>query len=131
MENSAEKKQETLLELLIKNDKLTHKGYLKPEEVEELRTKHNQKQGWINHIFVYEDETTMVHSYFKKADKFTMARAISLHAQDKILESGECILVNCFIGGDERVKTDEDLLIATSIKLTNATHYHGGALENV
>lgn len=131
VKNDDPKKEQTVLEKLLANPKYKHVGLLTEEEVESLRVKNNQKKGWINHIFVFEDENTIVHSYYKKADRFTIAKALSLYHQDKVFESGEALLMNCWIGGDERVKTDDDLYISTAVKLKDATQFHGGALEKI
>ena len=57
---------------------------------------------FIIEVKVSEQETAV--AYLKPADRNVMAYALQRVAKDQMLEPGEFILANCFVGGDERLR---------------------------
>ncbi|QKG57006.1 hypothetical protein GKZ68_10430 [Hymenobacter sp. BRD128] len=60
--------------------------------------------GDIFQISVALNDSDTATAYLKPADRNVMAVALMRVAKDQMLEPGEFILTNCFIGGDERLK---------------------------
>lgn len=108
-----------------------HIGKLSDEALEKLRKQHGLNEGDISHISVAVSKDTKVHGYFKPSNKMTAARALSLYHQDKILEAGETLLINNFIGGDENIKTNDILNISFSNILRESDMFFVGSLEKV
>ena len=71
-----------------------------------------QAHGAVYQVTVNVAEGETAVCYLKKAGRNVVAYALTQLASNRLLEAGEFILDNCFIGGDERFKTDEDIRIA-------------------
>jgi hypothetical protein len=61
-------------------------------------------------------------AYFKKADRNIIAYALTLTFNKKVLEAGEFIMKNSFLGGDERLNlngagADDDAIVAAAIEV--------------
>lgn len=74
-------------------------GKATPEQIAEWKAKY----GEIFEVIVGGDKV----AYFKKADRATVRAALSFFSKDKI-RYNEIFVENCWIGGDEAVKTDDD-----------------------
>jgi hypothetical protein len=69
--------------------------------------------------------------YIKKPDRNVYALAISMFNQDKVLECGELVMVNCWLGGDTRCKTDDYIAISAAMKAKDAVTFYTATLKNV
>lgn len=83
------------------------------------------EQGKVLEIMVDAGNDELAYAYFKYPSRDVMARALSLGAQDRVLEAGEVVLVNGWLGGDERLKpghelTDEYLCMTAAMEAFNA-----------
>lgn len=86
----------------------TDLGLLNEDELSALKKLHNLTDKELTHVKVYDHrKNQMVHSYYKPPGKSVASLSLSLYHQNKIIEAGEVLLVNNFIGGEESVKTDE------------------------
>jgi hypothetical protein len=54
--------------------------------------------------------------YIKKPDRNTVSFALSKQAADRPLESGEVILENCWLGGDQGIKDNDDIWMAAALR---------------
>lgn len=55
-------------------------------------------------------------AYLKKPDRKTLSYATSI-ASNEPLKFNELLLSNCWLGGDEEIKTDDTLFLSASAKL--------------
>lgn len=83
-------------------EKLTEK------EIAELKAKHGD-------IFLIELETGEI-CYLKKPNR-TILSAAMVKGKDDVFKYNEIILQNCWIMGDETIKTDIGLFLGVSAKL--------------
>lgn len=76
-----------------------------------------QIEGWkakYNDVFeIKVDDKTC---YLKKPDRKTLAFALT-KANTAPLEFGEILINNCWLAGDEEIKTNDDLFLAVTTKL--------------
>jgi len=63
----------------------------------------------VHTIKVNVDKDDVAVGYLKPPTRNIKAAALSMYSQNKILESGEFLRDNCWLGGDERLKTDGDI----------------------
>jgi len=71
-----------------------------PEQIAAWKEQH----GTLTAISVTVAEGDVAVAYLKEADRNVMAFGLTKMANDRIVEAGEFVLKNCFIGGDERLK---------------------------
>lgn len=85
--------------------KVAHVGRLDDKEVEALKKVH----GTVHEIVVDAkgDATELSYGYLKAPERIHLAKAMSFMAQRLPVEGGMFLLNNCWIGGDERMKTDD------------------------
>ncbi len=69
------------------------------------------------HSDVFEVSVDGKFGYLKKPDRKTIAYASSV--QNNPIKSNEIILNNCWIGGDEEIKTDDSLFMSVQAVLGN------------
>jgi len=82
-------------------------------------------------LTVQDDNGTTLTGYLKKPTRNIVARAMSLLAQNKVLEAGEFVLENCFAGGDEQLLQDEDLKVAAAMQSIQAVQVLDGELKKL
>lgn len=93
----------------------TDLGLLNEDERAALKKLHNLTDKELTHVKIYDHRKDQwVHSYFKPPGKSVASLSMSLYNQNKIIEAGEVLLVNNFIGGEESVKTDERYITPTA-----------------
>ncbi|MEI6062058.1 MAG: hypothetical protein WCR72_15255 [Bacteroidota bacterium] len=96
-------------------------GQATPEQIEEWKTKYGKLFAIIidGHI-----------AYLKKPDRKTLGYASTVGAKDPI-KFNEVVLNNCFIGGSEAIKTDDDLFFGASSKLVDIIQVKEAELVNL
>ena len=90
-----------------------------------------QIQEWKNQykdIFVISVEDKKV--YLRTPDRKTLSYASTLATKDP-LKFNEVILNNCWLGGDEEIKTNDELLLAVSSKLPDLIQIKEATLEKL
>ena len=90
-----------------------------------------QIQEWKNQykdIFVISVEDKMV--YLRTPDRKTLSYASTLATKDP-LRFNEVILENCWLGGDEEIKTNDELFLAVSSKLPDLIQIKEATLEKL
>ncbi len=87
-------------------------GELKPEQEKELKARH----GRLGKIRVKAKDGTTHVCYCKYPDRNIFALAMSKRGKDQILEAGEAVLDNCFVGGDEQIKSNDSLRISAALQ---------------
>lgn len=91
------------------------------EQIEGWKKKH----GKVYQITV-EDKTC----YLRKPDRNTLAYAISASQQNP-LEFGEVILNNCWLAGDEEIRTEDAYFLAAMGKLEGLFEIKQAELKNL
>ena len=90
-----------------------------------------QIQEWKNQykdIFVISVEDKKV--YLRTPDRKTLSYASTLATKDP-LKFNEVILENCWLGGDEEIKTNDELFLAVSSKLPDLIQIKEATLEKL
>ena len=90
-----------------------------------------QIQEWkkqYKDIFVISVEDKKV--YVRTPDRKTLSYASTLATKDP-LRFNEVILENCWLGGDEEIKTDDSLFLAVSSKLPDLIQIKEATLEKL
>jgi hypothetical protein len=95
-------------------------GEVTPAQIQEWKDKHGQIFGIIvdGHI-----------CYLKKPDRKILGFA-SVAGKTDPMKFNEAMLNNCFIGGSEAIKTDDDLFLAASSKLSDLIQVKEAELVN-
>lgn len=84
-------------------EKVTLIGEVTPDQIEQWKKKHGE---------VFQIEVGESVCYLKKPDRLTIKASLSAGA-DKI-RSNEIMLANCWLGGDENIKTDDSMFFGVS-----------------
>ncbi len=90
-----------------------------------------QIQEWkkqYKDIFVISVEDKKV--YLRTPDRKTLSYASTLATKDP-LKFNEVILNNCWLGGDEEIKTNDELFLAVSSKLPDLIQIKEATLEKL
>ena len=90
-----------------------------------------QIQEWKNQykdIFVISVEDKKV--YLRTPDRKTLSYASTFATKDP-LKFNEVILDNCWLGGDEEIKTNDELFLAVSSKLPDLIQIKEATLEKL
>ena len=90
-----------------------------------------QIQEWkkqYKDVFVISVEDKKV--YLRTPDRKTLSYASTLATKDP-LRFNEVILENCWLGGDEEIKTNDELFLAVSSKLPDLIQIKEATLEKL
>ena len=68
--------------------------------------------------------------YLRTPDRKTMSFAASVATKDP-LKFNEILLSNCWLGGDEEIKTQDDLFLAASSKIAEIIQIKEAGLEKL
>lgn len=68
--------------------------------------------------------------YLKKPDRSVLSAAAVIGKNDP-LKYNEILLANCFLGGDEEIKTDDGLFLGISQKLAELVEIKEGELKKL
>jgi len=93
------------------NGKTVEVGLATPEQIAAWKTEHKE----VTEVKVSVEDNELAVCYIRKPDRNITAKALSLYHQDKPLQSGEFIRDNCWIGGDPRTKSDEDIAMSVAL----------------
>ena len=69
-------------------------------------------------------------AYLRTPDRATLSYASTLATKDPI-KFNEAILTNCWLGGDEEIKTDDALFLSASSKLGELIQIKEATLEKL
>lgn len=106
------------------NDKLKA-GNVPSEELKKWKTKF----GKVHKITVEVTEDDTAVGYLKPPNRDHKAIALSMFNQNKILETGEFLLQNCWLGGDERLKTSEEISESAAVQANSIVNFLKGSSE--
>ncbi len=96
-------------------------GQATPDQISEWKKKYGKVSAIIvdGHI-----------AYFKKPDRKTLGYASSIGTKDPI-KFNETLMNNCFIGGSEEIKKNDDLFLSASSKLGDLIEIREAELVNL
>ena len=96
-------------------------GQATPEQIAEWKAKYGVVKAIIvdGHI-----------AYFKKPDRKIIGYASSIGTKDP-MKFNETMMNNCFIGGSEAIKKDDDLFLSASSKLGELINIKEAELVNL
>ena len=69
-------------------------------------------------------------AYLRTPDRATLSYASTLATKDP-MKFNEAILTNCWLGGDEEIKTDDSLFLSASSKLGELIQIKEATLEKL
>lgn len=132
------KKEDTISQLTKKiNAKImagkTKTGVITPEQIADWK----KKFGTIHRLSVIVKKdaegkvTEEAVGYLRKPTRNHKATAMSMYSQNKILECGEFLRNNCWLGGDERLKDSGDIADTAAIQANGIIQFMDGDLGEV
>lgn len=103
------------------------KGNVSDEQIKLWKKKHKE----VTQIFVKISEEDIAYGYLKKPSRDHKAIAVSMYAQHQLMETGEFLLDNCWLGGDDRLLNDEDARQSASIQARNIVNFLVGGSQRM
>lgn len=94
---------------IMKNE--TTSGNISTDQIEAWKKEH--KKVHILKVTVAEGDIAV--GYLKAPSRNHKATALSMYSQNKVLECGEFLRDNCWLGGDERLKINSDIADSAAI----------------
>lgn len=86
-----------------------------------------RKFGKIHEISVEVTEGETAVGYLKPPTRDHKAIALSMFNQNKILETGEFLIQNCWLGGDDRLRNREEVSEAAAIQANSIVNFLKGS----
>ncbi|MDN3621346.1 hypothetical protein QWY81_17900 [Polaribacter undariae] len=90
-----------------------------------------KKYGKVFKISVKVSEKDTAIGYLRTPNRDHKAIGLSLYHQNKILETGEFLLQNCWLGGDDRLKDDEKVADSAAIQANKIVNFLEGSSEEI
>lgn len=90
-----------------------------------------RKYDSVHKITIEVSEGDKAVGYLRSPNRDHKAIALSLYQQNKPLETGEFLLQNCWLGGDERLKDDEKIADSAAIQANSIVNFLKGSSEVV
>lgn len=107
----------------------TKQGVITDEQIAEWKRKH--KTDKLHKLSVKVAEGDIAVGYLKPPKREVKATALSMYSQNKILECGEFIRNNCWLGGDERLMSDGDVADSAAIQASGVIKFLEAELGEV
>ncbi|WP_131368537.1 hypothetical protein [Chryseobacterium soli] len=107
----------------------TKEGHITPEQITEWKKK--LKVDKLHKLTVKDKDGNALVGYLKPPGREIKATALSMYSQNKILECGEFIRDNCWLGGDERLKMDGDIADTAAIQASGIIKFLEAELGEV
>lgn len=102
-------------------------GIVPKTQIEGWKKKYNKVHKIT--VEVSEDDTAI--GYLRSPSRDHKAIALSLYQQNKPLETGEFLLQNCWLGGDDRLKDAEEISDSAAIQANTIVNFLKGSSEVV
>jgi hypothetical protein len=107
----------------------TKQGIITPEQIAEWKKK--LKVDKLHKLTVKDKDGNPIVGYLKPPGREIKATALSMYSQNKILECGEFIRDNCWLGGDERLKMSGDIADTAAIQASGIVKFLEAELGEV
>lgn len=101
-------------------------GSVPKEKIQEWKRKHK-----VYEISVEVSENDIAIGYLREPKRDEKALALSMYNQHQILETGEFLIQQCWLAGDERLKTDADIYEAAAIQAKNCVNFLKGSARQI
>ena len=111
----------------MKNE--TQEGNITAEQIAEWKKKF--KTDKLHKLTVKDKDGNPIVGYLKPPGREIKATALSMYSQNKILECGEFIRDNCWLGGDERLKMSGDIADTAAIQASGIIKFLEAELGEV
>jgi len=96
---------------------LINKGPKPKEEKEEYpELKALKKQYGKVRTLKVKNEKFDEYCFIKEPDRFTIGKAMVFFTKEKLVEAGEVILRECFVGGSDKFLTEDKLILSGALK---------------
>lgn len=109
--------------------KETKQGNITTEQIEAWKTKHKTDKLHKLSVKVSDNDTAV--GYLKPPTREVKATALSMFSQNKILECGEFIRNNCWLGGDDRLMTNGDIADSAAVQASGIIRFLESELGEV
>ena len=114
-------------------DKELKKGNVSDAHITEWKKKYGKVHKIA--VIIKKDEAGIIMDeavgYLRKPTRNHKATAMSMYAQNQILECGEFLRDNCWLGGDERLKSAEEIADTAAIQANGIIQFMDGTLGEV
>lgn len=107
----------------------TKAGIVSKEQIEAWKKQYKVEKLPTLNVVVSEGDTAT--GYLRPPSRNHKATALSMYSQNKILECGEFLRDNCWLGGDPRLQTDENIADTAAIQASGIVKFLGGELGEV
>lgn len=107
----------------------TKEGNITAEQIAEWKKK--CKTDKLHKLTVKDKDGNPIVGYLKPPGREIKATALSMYSQNKILECGEFIRDNCWLGGDERLKMNGDIADTAAIQASGIIKFLEAELGEV
>lgn len=98
------------------------------QEEKTIETKIAEWKKKHGDVFLYTADSKAC--YLKKPDRKTLSAAAAIGQNDP-LKYNEILLNNCWLGGDEEIRTDDGLFLGISQKLAELVEVREGELKKL
>ena len=116
----------------IKNTKMaqeTKQGNITEDQIKQWKTKY--KTTKIHKLSVKVNENDVAVGYLRPPSREVKATALSMYSQNKILECGEFIRDNCWLGGDDRLQSSGDIADTAAVQASGVIKFLDAELGEV
>lgn len=107
----------------------TKDGNITPEQIAEWKKKY--KTDKLHKLTVKDKTGNPIVGYLRPPNREVKATALSMYSQNKILECGEFIRDNCWLGGDERLKMNGDIADTAAVQASGIIKFLEAELGEV
>ena len=102
-----------------KMSKETKTGIISDEQIDAWK----RQYGKVFTIKVKVNENDTAIGYLRPPGRNHKATALSMYAKDKILECGEFLRNNCWLGGDERLKNEDEIADTAAVQASGIVKF--------
>ncbi len=112
-----------------------HIGKLSAAEIVELKKAVGHENllvgGKLKCVKVHHENGNISYGYFKRPNRNALALALSKRDGKKIVEAGEALLDNCFVAGDEEIKTNDAMRVSAAMACYELIDFLENSSEDV
>ncbi|MDP3679774.1 MAG: hypothetical protein Q8R22_02940 [Flavobacterium sp.] len=107
----------------------TKDGIISKEQIEAWKKQYKVEKLPTLNIVVAPGDVAI--GYLRPPSRNHKATALSMYSQNKVLECGEFLRDNCWLGGDSRLQTDENIADSAAIQASGIVKFLSGELGEV
>ena len=98
-------------------------------ELKELLAKWKKEHGEVIEITVTDKENKKATCFLKSPNRNVAAMAMTLISQNKLVETGEHVVNNCWLGGNERCRKEEKVAVATALQAAGLIEFYDAEVK--